>query len=393
MLLTVPLLATSTAAWTTYEAYTTLISDYPDQLESDWTDECQGLTHDANYWYITHNDPVETWKILVGYDLADVESSWEHVLIAGIPSALSNEGYDHYGDPSYYYTGQNGYVLVPIEGGPCFALAFFRASDLAYVGHICMPLAEHGSAWCAVDPSTGRVYGVESSDSTNEPLVEYAVNWTLLDSIGQLEVDDMREIVLCDEVGTPFVLHERQGGAVTPSGRYIFITSGNANTLEPYNGIHVFDLETGWRIDRSTHGYGRFNFEWVPGGGEWEEPEGMTIWDLDNGSAPNIYGQLHVMLLDNDPDDDDIYLKHYRNTIYVQAGYPGSTGTPNDPLPSVAWAADGAWDGSRILVSAGFYPESVLVDNLTTLEVWGTGPAIIGTASLQPPRSGGEGAP
>jgi hypothetical protein len=47
--------------------------------------------------------------------------------------------------------------------------------------------------------------------------------------------------------------------------------------------------------------------------GSGEELEGLTIWNLDNGAAPGVAGQIHVQLVDNDDlSSDDYYLKHYR---------------------------------------------------------------------------------
>jgi hypothetical protein len=65
----------------------------------------------------------------------------------------------------------------------------------------------------------------------------------------------------------------------------------------------------------SSNGHGPFNYEYSPTnpivGGLNEEPEGLTLWDLDDGRAPNIHGQLHVLLLDNDDSADEVYIKHY----------------------------------------------------------------------------------
>ena len=41
-------------------------------------------------------------------------------------------------------------------------------------------------------------------------------------------------------------------------------------------------------------------------------PEGIDIWDLDSALAPNISGQIHVIMIDNaGADHDDFYFKHY----------------------------------------------------------------------------------
>lgn len=90
------------------------------------------------------------------------------------------------------------------------------------------------------------------------------------------------------------------------------------------------------RIDRSKNGSGPFNYQYNPGlVFNFEEPEGLTWFDLDAPDAPTIpgrtsascvdpesgevldrcpvVGQLHAILLDVEHTAaDDIYVKHYR---------------------------------------------------------------------------------
>ena len=51
-----------------------------------------------------------------------------------------------------------------------------------------------------------------------------------------------------------------------------------------------------------------------PGGLVHEEIEGLTLWDLDDGRAPHVGGQLHLLLLDNDLGPDELIFKHWRAT-------------------------------------------------------------------------------
>ena len=60
---------------------------------------------------------------------------------------------------------------------------------------------------------------------------------------------------------------------------------------------------------------GKGDLTWDPSASANEEIEGLTIWDLDDGRAPSIEGQVHVILLDNDTlFNDDFYFKHMRAT-------------------------------------------------------------------------------
>jgi hypothetical protein len=118
-----------------------------------------------------------------------------------------------------------------------------------------------------------------------------------------------------------------------------------------------------------------FKYEFHPGWSKYEEPEGITIWDLDDGRAPHIRGQLHVIMLDNDAaTDDDLYFKHYSHTIHVDGSYSGEEeGTPTKPFNTVGEAHDYAWDGAQIKIQAGSYPETLMFSKrLTILAAGGT---------------------
>ena len=121
------------------------------------------------------------------------------------------------------------------------------------------------------------------------------------------------------------------------------------------------------RVQRSTNGFGHFNYEFDPDFPIGEEPEGITIWDLDNDDRvpdDRLKGQLHVLLLDNDEpdflDDDDITMKHYTHTIYVDRDHTAEEqGTPSKPFNTVGEANELAWNGARIKIKAGTYPETL----------------------------------
>lgn len=94
-----------------------------------------------------------------------------------------------------------------------------------------------------------------------------------------------------------------------------------------------------------------------------EEPEGLTFWDLNDGRSPNIRGELHVLMLDNDePDNDDVYLKHYSEGIWVDAAYSGSsTGDPASPDITVAAGLARVIDGLELKVHSGSYAETMTI--------------------------------
>lgn len=376
-----------------YEAYYNYLGNYPDDANTGWHEEAQGLAHDQDNWFITQREWL--WKVHVSRNLNDlnnVDKDDQKVIVktlcplrkpqtkrceradmTDMPKLL-NEGYDHLGDPVYFYhefSGQ-GYVLVPVERpgeiGRRPAIAAFRASDLVYVNHAYLTGQTH-AAWCAIDPQ-GRVY---SSSEDLGPVNRYVVDWSaLLSARTPLTLPNPTQIQLTDESKAPVKIRKMQGGELSPSGQLLYLVSVGG-------GIQVFDLSTMSRVQRSTNGSGYFNYEYHTNFPVKQEPEGLTIWDLDNDRAPGIKGQLHVLLLNNDwPDDDNVYMKHYTGTIYVDRAYTGEEkGIPSKPFRTVGQANDLAWDGAQIKIKTGTYPEALTFSKRIRVLVE-NGPVIIG---------------
>jgi hypothetical protein len=285
----------------------TYLGNLPDERQDDWTDECQGVAHDANHWFITQKGAV--WRVPIGKDLRDhLQDGVDGVRRRTIPL----RGYDHFGDPDVH----DGTLYIPLEGKRRIfpfvtvprvpRIAAFRASDLQFLWSA--PLSRQQQAgWCAIDSSRVLLSSnrrvtprVESGEG---PLFRYRITGTTLTFLDR--------VLLRDEQGTPVVLDSMQGGAFADR-RHLYISCGYYEDPHPSWGIHLFDMRTQRRITRSTNGSGSFNYEFHPGGSTDEEPEGLTYWDLDGRDAPGIRGQLHAILLDNDANGDDVYFKHYR---------------------------------------------------------------------------------
>lgn len=285
----------------------TYLGNYPDERQDDWTEECQGVTHDRDHWFITQKGAV--WRVPLGKDLRDhLQNGVDGVLRRSIPVA----GYDHFGDPDVH----DGTLYVPLEGTRRVALfltvprvpriAAFRASDLQFLWSAPLP-KQQKAGWCAIDSkgvllsSNGKV--TPRIRAGEGPLFRYRISGSTLTFLDRL--------VLRDEKGTPVVLDSMQGGTFADD-HHLYISCGFYKNPHPSWGIHLFDLRTQRRIVRSTNGSGSFNYEFHPGGSTDEEPEGLTYWDIDRRNAPGIHGQLHAILLDNDANGDDVYFKHYR---------------------------------------------------------------------------------
>jgi hypothetical protein len=348
--------------------------DYPSLREPGWNNEAQGITHDDSHWFITQKWAL--WKISVSLDLAgpgtpNVTPGLYRINLGDVPE-LSSQGYDHFGDLSYYQHGDEGFLLIALEvlkdpPDQKPAIAVFNSDTLDFLDYERLwKQDDHNGPWVAVDPRTGVVYTSRGDNVTT--INRWSVDWEKLHTTGHLDPpQELMPVYMADEQGQLLTLNSVQGGVISPSGEVLYLV-GNDQDDASAHGIQVLELSTGRRVMHSTNGCGHFNYHFDPGGwpDDMEEPEGITIWDLDNIAAPGISGQLHVIMLDNDvwPNEDDVTIEHYTNTILVDGSYtgpgdPNKNGTPSYPLKTVTDAYNLAWDRAQIKIVAGTYPEAL----------------------------------
>ena len=110
-----------------------------------------------------------------------------------------------------------------------------------------------------------------------------------------------------------------------------------------------------------------------------QTPEGLTIWDLDDGRAPGVRGQLHVLVNFYNrfaACADAIGMQNFGGELYVDA-INGSTPEWGDPFPGTpldlphgrmgrpfktvteAYNFYPVWDGAELVIGAGSYPETI----------------------------------
>ena len=323
----------------------TYLGNNPDEGNPGWHEEAQGLAHDADYWYITQNPgfvrltpggPLlggpQLWRVPVTTNLADgVDCGHGSVSCSALrDTPLLGHGYNHYGDPDFYEFAGRPYVLVPIENGdegP--GVAVFRGdSTLTFLAFAPFPGQTH-AGWVAVDPD-GLLLSSEAESVTQ--FNRFYVNWALFQASGEhdLTLEPQSPILLQDEAGAPLELKGAQGGEYSDDGQLLYFSNGYGDLAQATWGVHVFETSThsgaecgaagspclvARRLERSHNGPGGFACEFNTS--NLEEPEGLTVWDLDaDGRAPGLRGQLHVILLDNDIlTADDVYVKHYRLSL------------------------------------------------------------------------------
>jgi len=343
-----------------YEGYYLYLGNNPDNAQTQWGKAVQGLAHDENNWFIAETG--EIWKVPVKEDLYYADDSTEgviHVFRRDIP-ILADSLYDHWGDLDYYKYNGVGYLLVPLENNDRAAkpaLAVFRSDNLDFVNYTLLPY-QNDASWVAVDPS-GDIYSDAPGDTG---FLKYRIDWEKVYKNNQVVLQSLGNFSYLDESRNPITLEMMQGGSISPSGTLLYIVSGAYDHHAGNDGINVFDLQTGRRVQSSTDD-GYFNYYFSSGSPLWQEPEGATIWDMDTfpqNERGGINGQLHVLLLENHKNaEDNIWINHYTNIIQIDGAYAGSEqkGTPTAPFKTIGGGNNMAWDGARLKIKGGSYPE------------------------------------
>ena len=311
------------------------MESYPDNVGLDWMGGAgkrglQGVTHDESNWFLTTKGYI--WKVPVETDLEknfsipDDPVAWAtgrsdalenngilrvgDKLVRGIPVELAGD-YDHCGDPDCH----DGILYVPLEAkegaGLRPRIAVFRAQDLLLIA-VSDPLPEGASGgFCSINPLNGNLYVFGSDHPASLAVFELSIP-----RIGRtLERSLVQTIPLGYDQGS-----YHQGGAFSPGGHFYFscglipsdytpeILGGKGGivsdrpALSRWNGILAFDLATA-QIKMTVA---------IPK--VWDyEVEGITVWDLEDGRAPGIRGQVHLLIRNHDwPSTDNLIFAHFR---------------------------------------------------------------------------------
>lgn len=280
-------------------AETSFLGDYPKDREPGWSNECQGVTHDASYWYVTQKDRL--WKFPISYDLNKQVS--KDIKRVGIPEILKNNHYNHFGDLDIY----QGYLYIPLEDKENRQpkIVVFKAQDLSFVAEANLDVAQGGghAMSCAVNPQNGRLYVAQYRHGDPSGIRVLLYHQEIKE--GRLILRYLSKLSLYEEDGRK-ALYPRsiQGLEFSKTSGLLYLVSDIGSA----GGIFIFDPNTGKRLQRIKVGYDPTYAGYVK-----EELEGITIWDLDGGQAPNIRGQVHLIMIDNvGRGADDLYFKHFR---------------------------------------------------------------------------------
>lgn len=272
------------------------LGDYPEDSNPGWTDNIQGVTHDDSHWFFTNEaEDIEDngeglWRIPVGHDLDEEIDEGDFPRVP-IPSSLAAIGGKHMGDPDHHA----GFVYVPIEGIQPARIAMFRASSLEFIGSAPLTAQDSSASWCAINIRSGLLYS-SRFDSDHLCVYKRSVISDTSHGVTGLELKHLYNFPIFDDQGAPLPLSRIQGGTFSSSGHLYLVSDVDKG------GVLGFDMTTGRKVFQRTKASLQTDVEM----------EGITIWDLDSGTAPNIGGQIHVVWLqDEGLVDDDVYFSHF----------------------------------------------------------------------------------
>lgn len=301
-------------------AATWYLGEYPKNRESFWSNDSQGLANDGANWFVVkgyNKDNTRIFKVPLSYDLGS--SSSAGLMQTAIPPELKNIGYGHFGDPDT--DKRYGFLFVPAEtSSKKPRIAVFSPIDLRFLSSFELSdNPDEGASWLAIHPREETLWVSTSNLSDGNHIREYEIDWGRLTTDGQLVLTFRRQVAVRDRHGVVRNLQSIQGGVFDPDGKLYISTGYDSNYY-----VHVFVIEdatdTAVLQARSEHGYGPFNFEasyrqecyvvhCIHLG---DEAEGLDWLDVRGLNVPGIPdGQLHLVMIDNDKDQDDLYLKHY----------------------------------------------------------------------------------
>lgn len=370
---------------------------YPSGLHNkDWFPddyEVQGVTNDGENWFFTITDQDKThgilWRIPKGVDLNGNVNGNPGVISVHFENVeeLNSQNLWHWGDPDHIEYEGVDYILVPIYGGGQQVVACFRADNLEFKNYAVFE-SFIAAGWCAIGVDN-RIYASEDDPSV---IYSYAVDWELLtdENASSLTLNNPELNLLTNPDGSTLYMTDMQGGEFSSSGEMLYLVSGrclcagNGAAWSEKDGIHAIETNTWTRLDQSIKNSEETNYFsydynanctecavpyppfYLPVG--CHTPEGLTFWDLEDGSVPGVTGSLHVLIdffsaIEIGPfacDEDKLYLYHYSTNIHIDkssGGGVGLSGTSSNPFQNLVNALTfyPIWNGSQLIIKSGVY--------------------------------------
>jgi len=261
------------SAWNPQMNGWSLVADQEfDNLQ--FTEECQGLTTDGSSWLLTSNN--EDFRGVHRRSL-DFKS---HLANAALPAGAGS----HPGDPDF--DPATGRLYIPVETKPNVWVLNKQLQTImvAHLGGKVAPPQGGSMPWCAINPWNGWLY----SSIYGEP------GESKVDRVYAYDPANQFTHVATLVLGGP-PLQEVQGGCFSARG-HLYLTSGVSGR------IHAYDSMDGTPLGSAVVPY-------KPGGVDQEEMEGIALGHLIHGNGSHSW--VHVVILDNDLNGDDVFLKHF----------------------------------------------------------------------------------
>ncbi len=281
------------------------LGNFPANRRPGWSKELQGITHDESSWFIAQRDKL--WKFPKEHDLnatVTKPSPGQGILMVTIPDHLRAMGYDHMGDIDCW----DGRIYIPLENKRRTKgnmLMVFDAGSMEFLESYPLSKKYVGSAsWVALDRGSGQIFMSNNVIGKGSPIMIYSEVAGV--DVGRLKLEGA--FYPRDGDGEPMTIERVQGGVISKDGKTLFLISDMEE-----GGILAFDLESKRLIAHHIIDYKRrFPF--------YEELQGVTIWPESGHGSKLFGGNLHVIMIDNDPCDDDLYLKHFQISAGIAIG-------------------------------------------------------------------------
>lgn len=272
----------------------------PDEGENYWNSRLQGVAHDDDNWFFSREPADEhdtaLIRVPVEWDLNDDLSDYRLLLC---PFADTT----HAGDLDYAVGYSGGLLVVPFEAEDKDKQARFAFCDSNLEGWFAFADIEgqgEDGPWCAINPINGLIYTSKFYGGPGEAVSLNVYRSGLLPPhAGSPLIEHVGTMPLFYEDGTPFIGWNIQGGAFSRRG-HLYLSVAYPQD-DDQSHIECFDMISGRRA-------ASLPFEVHPGWSLYQEPEGITIWDLDSGRAPGITGQIHQLMMGH---DSDLWFKHF----------------------------------------------------------------------------------
>jgi hypothetical protein len=242
----------------------------------DWTEECQGVTSDGKFWYISSNNNGHWWfpggrkQRIYRFDRNMALMDQFDTYVAG-----SN----HLGDIDYYQGRIYAALEEPIQVLMVSTSDFSTWSRASLRGPTGGSAPQDHMSWCAINPWNGYLYSSQFDGVAEVFAYDPAHEFT------QVPAASIRLEIATDAV---------QGGCFSNNG-HLYLSSNASNDIRGFSALNgAFLGSAAIEVDHD----------------EGEEVEGVAVWKgVPYDGTP---GDVHVILLDNDDtNQDDVFFKHY----------------------------------------------------------------------------------